>query len=186
MSSDVDYGPLGALMGTWKGTKGMDISPELNGVGENPYHETVTLLPLGQVTNAEEQTLAVVHYLQVVQRLDNDEVFHHQTGYWMWDSSRQTVMYSASIPRAVTLLAGARLENFSTDAFKFTVKSEAGLEDWGVLQSPFMGEKAKTKAFEMDLEFNGVELRYKMNTTVEIYGKIHEHTDGNILTKVKD
>ena len=37
------------------------------------------------MTNAESQDLAFIHYRELVQRESNDEVFHDQTGYWIWD-----------------------------------------------------------------------------------------------------
>ena len=36
----VDYGPLAALVGTWKGAKGVDRAPEPDGEERNPYYET--------------------------------------------------------------------------------------------------------------------------------------------------
>ena len=69
----VDYGPLAGLVGTWKGDKGMDISPEPDGTEENPYYETIEFDAAGDVTNAESQTLAIVRYHQVVKRKSNDE-----------------------------------------------------------------------------------------------------------------
>ena len=56
--SDIDYGPLAALIGTWQGDKGMDVSPEPDGIEENPYYETIVFEAAGDVTNAEAQTLA--------------------------------------------------------------------------------------------------------------------------------
>ncbi len=35
--SDIDYGRLAALIGSWRGDKGMDMSPEPEGTEENPY-----------------------------------------------------------------------------------------------------------------------------------------------------
>ena len=54
----IDYGPLAALVGTWEGDKGTDIAPEPDGTEENPYYETITFYPAGDVENAETQTLS--------------------------------------------------------------------------------------------------------------------------------
>jgi hypothetical protein len=76
----IDYGPLTGLIGSWKGDKGMDVAPEPGGSEESPYWETIDFEAIGDVTNAESQTLTVLRYHQVVRRKSNDEIFHDQTG----------------------------------------------------------------------------------------------------------
>ena len=34
---NIDYGPLEALIGTWKGEDGMDVAPEPDDDERNPY-----------------------------------------------------------------------------------------------------------------------------------------------------
>ena len=102
----IDFGPLKDLIGEWQGDQGTDIAPEPDGAQINPYFETISYKAVGVVTNAESQNLSAVHYLQVVQRKSDGAVFHHETGYWMWNPARDTVMHSLVIPRAVGVLAG--------------------------------------------------------------------------------
>lgn len=83
-SENIDYGPLTELIGIWRGGKGLDLAPEPGGTERNPYYETITYTAIGDVTNAESPTLAALHYREIVQRKSNDEVFHDETGYWMW------------------------------------------------------------------------------------------------------
>lgn len=89
----VNYGPLTELIGAWHGDKGHDISPEPDGTENSPYYETITITfaAAGDVTNAESQRLTALHYRQIVQRKSNDEIFHDQTGYWIWDAERDIV-----------------------------------------------------------------------------------------------
>ena len=89
---DIDYGPLAGLIGTWEGDKGLDVAPEPDGTEESPYYETIIFEPIGDVTNAEDQVLTVLRYLQIVRRKSNDEVFHDQTGYWTWDARLTTTL----------------------------------------------------------------------------------------------
>ena len=183
--TDVDYGPLAGLIGTWKGDRGTDISPEPDGTEENPYYETITFEAGGNVENAESQRLSIVPYLQVVQRKSNDEVFHHQVGYWLWDPASKTVMQSISIPRAVCCLAGG---SFSGDVnaaeVVLEVAAQLGDPDWGIIQSPFMRDNASTDAFEHTIAIAGDELRYAETTHLNIYGRKFEHTDENVLRRV--
>ena len=75
MSDPIDYGPLVSLIGTWEGDKGMDISPEPEGIEESPYYETISFTAIDDVENAESQVLAILRYQQIVRRKSNDEVF---------------------------------------------------------------------------------------------------------------
>jgi hypothetical protein len=104
----VDYGPLAALVGTWRGDKGMDVAHDPAGREENPYFETITFTPIGDVTNANTQVLVGLRYHQSVRRKSTGLVFHDQTGYWMWEVATGTVIESLLIPRAVGVLAGGR------------------------------------------------------------------------------
>ena len=181
---DVDYGPLAGLIGTWKGDKGIDIAPEPDGVEESPYYETITFEAGGDVANAESQTLSVVPYRQVVQRKSNDEVFHHQLGYWLWDRATRRIVQSVSIPRAVCCLAGGAFDgDTDVDEIVLQVEAKLGDADWGIIQSPFMRDNASTLAFEHRMVLAGDELRYAETTQLDIYGRKFEHTDENVLKR---
>ena len=178
----IDYGPLTALIGTWRGDKGMDIAPDPAGVEANPYHETLTFAPIGDVTNASEQRLVGLRYHQSVTRKSNNEVFHDQVGYWMWDAATRTVIQSLLIPRAVGLLAAGRWAP-GTGPVVLEVASAAESDEWGVVQSPFMRDKARTVAFRHRVVVDGETLKYDETTVVDIYGRRFEHTDTNTVTR---
>jgi hypothetical protein len=180
---DTDYGPLACLLGSWKGDSGEDVAPEPDGDENNPYYESLTFEAAGDVTNAEEQELAVVRYHQVVSRKSTGMVFHDQVGYWLWNAASGLVVQTLTIPRAVTLLAGGRatVENGQTT---FRVRAEDGSDEWGIVQSPFMQKKARTLEFTHDLTVVGDTLTYEETTVLEIYGKPrYLHTDRNTLRR---
>jgi len=181
-NTEIDFGPLSALIGVWEGDRGEDVAPEPEGKETNPYYETLSFDVVGDVTNAESQTLVVLRYLQIVTRKSDDTVFHHETGYWMWDAERETVMHSLAIPRAVTLLAGGKVRR-EGDMLVFEVAAKQGDPDWGICQSPFMRDNAKTTAFTHTISVTGDELSYSETTLLDIYGRSFEHTDRNILTR---
>lgn len=184
--AEVDYGPLAGLVGTWTGDRGMDIAPEPDGTEENPYHETLIFEAGGDVENAESQKLSIVPYRQVVQRKSNDEVFHHQVGYWLWDPATKTIVQSVSIPRAVCCLAGGTFGGDANGAeIVLKVASKLGDPDWGILQSPFMRDNASTEAFEHRIVLAGDELHYVETSYLDIYGRKFEHTDENTLKRVR-
>jgi len=182
---ETDYGPLAHLIGTWQGDIGLDVSPEPDGQEENPYYETLTYVAIGNVTNAESQQLAVVRYQQIVRRKSNNEVFHDETGYWMWDAATATVMHSLAIPRAVCVLAGGQWsasEN-QENGISITVSAKLGDPNWSIIQSPFMRDHAKTVEFRHEITVEKEKLTYFETMVLEIYGKIFEHTDRNELTR---
>ena len=182
----VDFGPIACLVGTWKGEKGMDISPESDGsTEENPYTETLIFSVVGDVTNADKQTLAVINYHQEVFRKSNGEKFHDQIGYWIWDKDRNTVMHSISIPRGVTLLAGGTVDadKFTASSALLKVEAKEGGE-WGIAQSPFMRDNAKTTAYKMAMKVDADKMSYSQTTYLDIYGRAFDHTDKSGLTKV--
>jgi hypothetical protein len=183
---EVDYGPLTELIGTWNGDKGMDVAPEPDGEEHSPYFETITFQAIGPVTNAESQHLAALHYRQIVRRKSNGEVFHDETGYWMWDAETKLVMHSLLIPRGVGVLAGGIYHQSSNNG-EVTLEVKAKHDDpsWNIIQSPFMQEKARTLEFSHNVQVGNGHLTYSETTVVEIYGKVFRHTDQNELTLEK-
>ena len=180
---DIDYGPLTDLIGAWSGDKGVDVAPEPDGIENNAYYETLTFTAIGDVTNAESQLITALHYRQIVQRKSNDKVFHDETGYWMWDAAAGIIMHSLNIPRAVSLLAGGHHNGQKNADGNTLLQVSAGInnKDWQIIQSPFMQKNARTKNFSHSITVGNGKLYYSETTTVDIYGKVFEHTDENEL-----
>ncbi|MBD77596.1 MAG: hypothetical protein CL840_01480 [Crocinitomicaceae bacterium] len=183
---DMDYGPLVDLIGTWEGDKGKDVAPEPDGEEVNPYYETIVFKDGGSVTNGEEQDLALVHYEQLVQRKGDNKVIHHEIGYWMYDPTTQVIMHSLAIPRGLCLLAGGNFSNEKDENGNWVLDVSASVDDpkWGIVQSPFLTQKARTLSFKHKILLTNNKLSYAETTVVDIYGRVFEHTDANELTRV--
>ena len=179
----LNYGPLACLVGSWKGDKGVDVAPEPDGEEKNLYYETILFEAIGDVSNAEEQVLSVLRYHQVVSRKSNDEVFHNETGYWMWDPQTGIIMQSFSIPRGVCVLAGGKASVSASKETMLAVKALKDDADWAVIESPFMRDNASTREFSHSITVDGDKLVYEETTIVDIYGKVFEHTDRNRLQR---
>jgi hypothetical protein len=184
---EINYGPLKALIGVWQGDKGMDIAPESDGTEENPFYETITITKSGDITNGEQQVLAILHYRRIVSRKSDDGIFHDETGYWMWDAATNVIMHSLNIPRAVSLLAGTILneKNYKNGKLEFEIEAGIDNKDWGIIQSPFMKEKALTKNYHQKMMIENGKMEYEEITMLNIYGREFEHTDKNELTLLK-
>ena len=103
----------------------------------------------------------------------------------MWDSNTRTIMPSLTIPRGVCLLAGGQYPQRSAQStlVGLVVAAKLGDPDWGIIQSPFMRDNARTVEFRHTLCIEGDRLSYRETTIVEIYGKTFEHTDTNELVR---
>lgn len=181
--TEIDYGPLAALIGVWAGDKGLDVAPEPDGIENNPYYETITYTAIGDVTNAESQVLSALHYRQIVQRKSNNKIFHDETGYWMWDSKAKLIMHSLVIPRAVCVLAGGKYNGTKNSDGSIIINVTASIDDknWQIIQSPFMQENARTTEFRHEITVGNGKLSYSETSIIAIYGKVFEHTDQNEL-----
>ncbi|MFQ5718557.1 MAG: heme-binding beta-barrel domain-containing protein [Acidobacteriota bacterium] len=184
-TEDIDYGPLGGLIGTWTGDKGMDLAPEPDGTEENPYFESIVFEAAGDVKNAESQVLAIVRYHQNVRRKYDRKVFHDQVGYWTWDAAAGTLAHSFTIPRRVCVLAGGKHSGEADADGSMTLRVSARLDDaaWSIVQSPFMLDKARTLAFEHELTVKADRIVYSQTTRLEIYGRTFDHTDTSELVR---
>ncbi len=181
---EVDYGPLAQLIGKWVGNKGLDNAPDSNAnPNKTAFTDEIIFTASGPAENAEEQNLVSIKYHHVVRELTNGHIFHDQIGHWIYEKSTNIIMHSLSIPRAVCLLAGGEYQENNGESI-FNVEAKAGSQAYGIVQSPFMLEKAKTKAFKMNLSVKENKLNYHEVTSLHIYGKDFEHTDTNVLFRV--
>lgn len=180
----IDYGPLAQLLGKWIGNKGLDVAPDANAnPDESLFTDEMVFTVAGAAENAEEQELVAVRYHHVVRKNENGLIFHDQIGHWIYEPGTGAIMHSLTIPRAVCVLAGGQYQNDAEESV-FEVKAIAGSETYGIVQSPFMFEKAKTTAFQMKLSVIGNELKYREVTSLYIYGKDFEHVDESTLHRV--
>ena len=90
-------------------------------------------------------------------------------------------MHSLTIPRAVSVLAGGKFK--SGTPVVFDVAARLDDPDWGIIQSPFMRDKARTLEFRHRVTLDGDTLSYSETTVLDIYGRTFEHTDQNELTR---
>jgi hypothetical protein len=186
--SEIIYGPLEGLIGTWTGDQGKDLAPEPDGTEHNAYTETISFTQTGGVDNAETQELVALHYHLEVQRIPDGKKIHNQTGYWIWDSAAQIVMHSFTIPGALCVIAGGSYngEKDKDGAIVLEVSASLNHSDWPIIQSPFLRENALTTEFRQRLTIGAGCLSYQQTTLVDIYGReSFEHTDENVLQRRK-
>lgn len=179
-----DLGPLAALAGVWEGDEGVDVSfhNDVKQVAETKYRERVEFKPFGPVDNGA-QCLYGLDYRMAAWRIGEDEPFHTEVGYWLWDDVNRQVMRCFMVPRGSVAIAGGTAEPGATS---FTLKAELGSTTYGVLSNVYLDEKAKTTAFDCTIAVGDDEWSYEETTTVEVaaLGATLAHTDRNRLRRV--
>jgi hypothetical protein len=125
-------------------------------------------------------------YRMAAWRGDEENPFHTEVGYWLWDATDEQVMRCFLIPRGSALIAGAAV---SAESTAFTLHSQVGSETYGILSNNFLAAQARTTRYEVtiDLSKDGV-WSYEELSLIE-HGKLPEHlshTDRNTLHRIAD
>ncbi|HUV57884.1 MAG TPA: heme-binding beta-barrel domain-containing protein [Acidimicrobiales bacterium] len=180
-----EWGPLAGLIGTWEsGLDGLDVSfhNDEGKVAETPYREKTTFKPFGPVDNGD-QCLYGLDYRTAAYRQGEDNPFHTEVGYWMWDATNKQVTRCFVIPRAQVLMAGATVE---PDATSFTLESTLGSVTYGILSNRHLDEFAHTTRFDVTVSFTEDTFSYDETTVIEHKRSptVIMHTDRNTLKLV--
>jgi hypothetical protein len=177
------WGPLAGLIGTWEGDQGLDVSfhNEKGKVAETPYREKTTFKPFGPVENGA-QVLFGLDYRTAAWRVGEDNPFHTEVGYWMWDVSDLQVMRCFLVPRASAVIAGATVQ---ADATTFKLEAELGSNVYGILSNKYLDTIARATRFDVTITVNSDTFTYDETTVVEHQrtDSIIMHTDRNTLTR---
>ncbi len=178
-----NLGPLGPLAGVWQGDTGVDIAPTPNGSVESHFREHLVLEPFGPVNN-REQVLYGLRYSTTAWRLGEQESFHEELGYWLWDAVNGQVMRAFLVPRGVAVMAGG---NVAAQAREFRLTAEGGSATYGALSNPFLLASANTDAYEVTVTMHADgSFSYVEDTVLSFkpLGQTFHHTDRNTLTRV--
>ena len=176
-------GPLTTLAGTWEGDKGVDIAPTKEGGHETHFRERLQFEPIGPVINGS-QVLYGLRYSTVAWPLIQEQPFHEEVGYWLWDAATQQVMRCFMVPRGVLVNAGGTSE---PNAKEFHLAAEAGNSVYGILSNPYLDQAAKTIRYELSVTIHETwRFSYKEDTQLQIAGRseVFHHTDQNTLTRI--
>ena len=181
-----EWGPLAALIGDWEGTGGLDsaFSHSKGEVLSTPYLEKLTMKPFGPVDNGS-QSLYGLDYKSAMWRDDEENPFHTEVGYWLWDGATGEVLRGFVVPRGITVLAGAI--GVAADATEFTLTAKLGDPKYGISENDYLGKKASSTNYTVTITANADGTwSYAEETTLAMaeFGDPFPHTDSNTLTKV--
>jgi hypothetical protein len=183
-----EWGPLAALAGEWEGNDGLDVSfhNARDRVGETGYLEKVQLKPFGPVENGRQSLYGLDYRMAAWRHGEEDQnPFHTEVGYWLWDAADRQVMRCFVVPRATLLIAGATCE---PDARSFTLRADPAHSSYGILENPYLVENASTRSYQCTITVNDEgSWTYEQDAVVKLValgGDELHHTDRNTLRRV--
>lgn len=180
-----EWGPLSALIGEWEGEGGLDraFSHAKGKVLDTPYREKVTMKPFGPVDNGS-QHLYGLDYKTAMWRDSEENPFHTEVGYWLWDARDQQVMRGFVVPRGITVLAGGPA---TADANTFTMSASVGAANYSIGENLYLSNNASTRYYSVTITLNADGTWSYDETTVLHMREFAEpflHTDHNTLRRV--
>ena len=164
-----NLGPLAPLAGIWEGNKGDDISPDKDPtkIENNKYRERLVLEPFGPLNN-HAQTLYGLRYSTTAWPVGQENPFHEETGYWLWDPTEKQVLRCFTVPRGVSVIAGATVE---PDAREFQLAANSGSETYGICSNQFIYREFKTVRYELKVTVHDENsFSYEEDTRLQIKG----------------
>lgn len=184
--SDEKYGPLEFLIGEWSSGKdwtGENRAPDPKREEENTkFRQVMTFTPIDDVKN-HEQVLSVLRYSTTAWEEEDEDPFHEEVGYWIWDAENKQVMKTFTIPRGVSVNAGATCE---ANSKKFKVEAKVGSNTYGVCSNLFLDKEFKTVSYEIEIEqLDDNSFSYDEDTQLKIKGRegVFHHTEKNIMKR---
>lgn len=181
-----EWGPLAALAGEWQGEGGLDTaySHSRGEVLQTPYLEKVTLKPFGPVDNGR-QSLYGLDYKSAMWRGDEENPFHTEVGYWLWDAATGEVMRGFVVPRGITVLAGGIA---GADATSWTMKAVNGTVPYSIGENTYLAANASTLSYEVTITVDAGAGTWSYDETTMLrmneFPEPFAHTDHNTLHRV--
>lgn len=180
-----EWGPLQALIGDWEGEGGLDtaFSHSQNKVLGTPYLEKATFKPFGPVANGKQE-LYGLDYKTAMWRDNEDDPFHTEVGYWLWDAATGEILRGFVVPRGITVLAGGTT---TADSKAFTMSAEKGSSLYSIGENSYLEKAASTTNYTVDITLNDDGTwSYAETTTLRMLEmpEAFAHTDANTLHRV--
>ncbi len=187
MSAGPEWGPLARLAGVWEGEQGEDIAyaNETGKITVTPFREHIDFKPFGPVENGA-QILYGLDYRMAGWRGTEENPFHTEVGYWLWDALDSQVIRCFLIPRGSAIMAGGTVESSAT---VFSLGADAGVQTYGILSNHFLDQNARTVRYEVTID-TSVEGEFTYSeTSILQHAKWPDpvsHTDRNTLKRIAD
>jgi len=180
-----EWGPLWALAGEWQGEGGLDTAFQhaRDEVVDTPYLEKLTLKPFGPVVNGD-QVLYGLDYKTAMWRDSEENPFHTEVGYWLWDAATGEVLRGFVVPRGITVLAGG---NTTADAKSFDLYADLGGTNYTIGENRYLAKRASSISYRVNITINDDDTwSYEEVTMLQMseFPEPFAHKDHNTLHRV--
>jgi hypothetical protein len=147
-----------------------------------PYRENCTMKPFGPVDNGN-QHLYGLDYRSAMWRGDEENPFHTEVGYWLWDAATGEVLRGFVVPRGITVLAGGAA---AADATGFVLKAAQGEPQYNIGENLYLAKNASTLSYEVTITVGADTWSYDETTMLRMneFPAPFAHTDHNTLRRV--
>ncbi len=182
------YGPLRFFIGKWEseGYLGENRAPDPDRKVENTkFKQLMTFEPTADVANHEQVLYALRYHTTAWEEGDDEDPFHEEVGYFIWDPANREFMKCFSIPRGIAVIAGGSADELATEV---SLKAEVGSATYGICSNKFLDQEFRTESYEVKFEFIDEDtLHYSENSRLKIKGQeqIFDHTEENTLKRVR-
>lgn len=178
-----NLGPLTGMAGIWRGNRGLDVKPKVEGPKKQVFVEQIELQPIDPQTNGPQLLYGLRYHTHVV-KPDQVKTYHDQVGYWLWEPATGTVIHTLTIPRAQVVMASGHA---APDAKEFELVASKDSANFGICSSPFLDYAFKTVEFRIKVTINSDDTwSYEEDTVLMIKDKTgpFHHTDRNHLIRI--
>jgi len=180
------WGPLAALAGEWAGEVGVDVafSHARGETHHTPYREVCSMKPFGPVDNGT-QSLYGLDYRSAMWRDDEENPFHTEVGYWLWDSETGEVVKGFVVPRGITTLAGGTA---SADATGWTMHAAIGHPTYSIGENRYLSAHASSLTYDVAITVADGGWSYDQTTMLRMdqFSDPFAHTDQHTLHRTAD
>jgi len=172
------------LAGEWEGEGGLDtaFSHAQDKVLGTPYLEKCSLKPFGPVDNGN-QHLYGLDYRTAMWRGYEENPFHTEVGYWLWDAATGEIIRGFVVPRGITVLAGGIA---TADTTQFTLTATHGHPQYDIGENLYLAKNTSTLSYEVTITVGDGSWSYDETTMLQMneFDEPFAHTDNNTLHRL--
>ena len=112
-----------------------------------------------------------------------DNPFHTEVGYWLWDSATGEVLRAFTVPRGISVLAGGIA---TADFTEFTMRAAKGELLYAIGENQYLARNASSLSYEVTVSVNDSTWSYREITMLRMneFDQPFAHTDRNTLRRV--
>jgi hypothetical protein len=178
-----NLGPLRPLAGSWRSTRGVDVSPKAEGPERREFIEHIVFEAIDPQANGPQLFYGLRYHIHIT-TVEEDITFHDQGGYWLWEPATGLILQTLAIPRGQTALASGQGKPGDTG---IVLTAARGQTNYGICSTDFLEHAFRTDAYRIEIVFNpDGSWSYDIQTTLVVRGQAEPftHHDRNTLHRV--